>query len=155
MNKLTGFVKKNKKLSIVVATVIIVLLIIVLLKVLVFPGIGRDAYGDRLDNIDNYKVSNSVVNEIKEELEDQTAVTKVTYHKEGRILNFNVTLDTDINKDDAKKYADILSDKLSKKIKKYYDIQIAFDTTEDKDNYPLIGYKNKASDKFVWSDNSE
>jgi hypothetical protein len=138
-----------------VAVAIIVLLLLILLKILVFPGLGKDVYGDRLDDIDKYKVSDKVISTIKEDLKSQTAVDKVVYHREGRILNFSVTLDTAIKKDDARKYANILSENLSKKLKKYYDIQIIFETEDSSDDYPLIGYKNKSSDDFVWSDNSE
>lgn len=155
MNKITGFVKKNKKLSIGIASAIIILLLIILIKVIVFPNAGGDVYGDRLKDIENHKVSKEVINDIKSELKDQTSVDKVDYTNTGRILSFIVTLDTEIKPEDAKKYASIITDGLKSKIKDYYDIQIIINTDKETESYPIAGYKNKTSEDFVWSGNSE
>lgn len=142
-------------MSIGIGVVIVVLLLFLLIKIFVFPSLGNNVYGDRLKDIDNYKISKSEVSEIKEELSSQTAVSKVTYNTEGRIVTFIVNLDTEIKVDDAKKYADIVTKKLSNKVKKYYDIQVVFNANKDSKIYPIAGYKNKSSDKFVWSGSSE
>lgn len=155
MNKITGFIKKNKKMTIGIAVVLIILFLLICIRIFIFPSAGDDVYGNRLKDIDNYKISKTDINEIKDELSDQTAVSKVSYSNEGRIITFIADLDTEIKTEDAKKYADIVSDKLSKKIKKYYDIQIIFNYKKNSKIYPIAGYKNKSSEDFVWSGNSE
>lgn len=155
MNKITGFVKKHKKMSIGIAIAIIVLLLIILIKVTIFPNAGSDVYGDRLKDIDKYKISESTINDIKEEMNKQTSVDKVAYVNKGRVLSFVVTLDAEIKVDDAKKYTSIITDGLKDKIKEYYDIQVIFNTEKETKAYPIAGYKSKSSDDFVWSGNGE
>lgn len=155
MNKITGVIKKHKKMAIVISVLIILFLLILLLKILLFSNSSSSVYGDRLKDKDKYEVKKSEITEIKNELFDQTAVSKVSYNNEGRILSFVVTLDTEIKNADSKKYANIITDNLKDKIKSYYDIQVVFKTEKSSDAYPIAGYKNKSSDGFVWSGDSE
>lgn len=155
MNKIVGAVKKNKNIIIVVSVILIILVLGLIIKSLLFPTTRGSVYGDRLKNIDNYKIKNQDIKDIKKELNDQTAVERVSYNNEGRILCFLIYLDTEIKVDDAKKYANIVIDKLSNKIKKYYDIQIIFCGDKKSTVYPIAGYKSKSSEEFVWSGNRE
>lgn len=155
MNKITGFVKEHKKLSIGIAVGVILLLLLILIKVLVFPSIGGDVYGDRLKDISKYEVSKETVEKIKDEMKDQTSVDKVDYVNQGRILSFVVILDTEIKTEDAQKYANIITDGLKDDQKEYYDIQVIFNTDKESKSYPIAGYKSKSGKGFVWSGNGE
>lgn len=154
MNKITGFIKKHKKMMIGLVVLIIIILIMILLKVLFFSTSG-DVYGDRLKDIDKYKISEKTTKGILKELEQQTSVKTADYNNEGRVLTFVVILDTEIKVDDAKKYSNIVLDGLKDKHKEYYDIQIMFNTEEEAETYPIAGYKSKSRDSFVWSGMNE
>jgi len=155
MNKITGFIKKHKKLSIGLSIFIILLLIFILIKVVLFPAANGDVYGDRLKNIDKYEISKKTTEKILKELESQTSVKSAEYNNEGRILSFVIILDAEIKNSDAKKYGNIILDGLKDKYKEYYDIQIMFGTEKDTETYPIAGYKSKTSEGFVWSGNNE
>ena len=58
-------------------------------------------------------------------------------------VDSNLLSDVDIG-DDAGVY------KISDDNKSYYDIQILIDTEEENNSYPIVGYKNKSKDDFVY-----
>ena len=96
-----------------------------------------------------------MVNDVTDALSDNEGVTDVSYHNEGRILNFIVTISPDLSLDSAKTYANDVTDTLSKKIKNYYDIEVFFTTEEESDIYPVIGYHHKGAKEFSWSNVGE
>jgi len=150
MNKITGFIKKHKKLVIGLVILVILILVGILLKVTLFSSSG-DVYGNRLKDVDKYKISEKTTKSILKELEDQTSVKSAEYSNEGRVLTYVIILDAEIKVDDAKKYADIVLDGLKDKYKKYYDIQVMYNTEKETETYPIAGYKSKSRDNFVWS----
>ncbi|MBR3362596.1 MAG: hypothetical protein IKG40_01570 [Bacilli bacterium] len=141
------FLKEHKKIWII-GGILLFLLVIVGLLFMIAPPISGDNYGHRLDEESKYKVTSSTINDIKSELEDTDDISKITYHKAGRVLNFTVTLEDGVVLDTAKKCADGIISKLSEKNLKYYDVQIFLDGSDDA--YPIIGYHSKGSDHISW-----
>jgi len=91
-----------------------------------------------------------VLNKIKDGIEEKEGVTKVSYHNEGRILNFTIKVDGNTKLDTAKEYAEEVIKGISKKNLKYYDVQVFLDSDENTTDYPTAGYKNKNAKKLVW-----
>ena len=77
----------------------------------------------------------------------------MTYHNEGRILNFTITVNG-VEQDKAKEYANLILEGISKKNLNYYDIQVFLDSDDTK-NYPIAGYKHKSSETIVWGNVGE
>ena len=75
---------------------------------------------------------------------------KIDYHKEGRILNFTVTVDSNLGLDQAKEFVNTMIGEISENDQKYYDIQVFVVSNDKSDNYPIIGYKNKNSDNIIY-----
>ncbi len=148
------FIKTHKNLSIAIG-IFLVIFLIFFIVIFIAPLFKTNKYGDRLDNIDKYKVKSSIIKDVKDAVMENTGVSKVTYNKEGKILNFIITIDEDVNMEDAKKYANSITDNLSNKIKKYYDIEVFIDTKKDSDVYPIIGYHSKGDTDFTWSNVGE
>ncbi len=144
------FIKKHKK-TCIAAGIFILLLLIFFIVFFIVPLFGNNKYGDRLDGIEDYKVSNNVVNDIKDAVSENDFVTKVDYHNEGRILNFIVTINGDTALDTAKGVSNDVLDGLSNKLKKYYDVEIFITTEEDSEIYPVIGYHPKGAKEVSWS----
>ena len=150
MKGIKNFVNKHKKGCIIGLVIFIAVVLIFFTIFFIIPSFGGNTYGDRLDGIEEHEISNSVVNEIEDNIKKENGVTDVTYREEGRILNFTITLEASTNLDDAKGYANLITDSISKKNQKYYDIQVFLNTEEDSEVYPIAGYKHKTSDEFVW-----
>ena len=66
-----NFIKRNK--SIIIAIVIFLILVLVLfqLKTIFFPNTGKAIYGNRLDGIENVKISSETFNNVKSKLEGE------------------------------------------------------------------------------------
>lgn len=139
------FIKNNKVLvSLFLITIILAtaLLIIVLSNV----SSGNNKYGNRLDGIENYVITDEVISKIKEDIIALEKVIDLNYHLEGRLANFIMTVENDLDITDAKNYASKILEYLSDDIKGYYDIQIYIDSNVESDVYPIIGTKHKTSD---------
>ncbi len=153
MRGIKKFFHKHKKGCIIGSSLFFGILLILFIIFFVVPAFGDNNYGHRLDDEDKYKVSSSTVDNIKETVGSKDGVLKITYHKEGRILNFTVKLEDNVSLDTAKTYAELVADKLSKKNLKYYDVQIFFDSNGD--DFPIIGYRAKDNDNFSWGNAGE
>lgn len=141
---------KNKKV-LMAGLAIAIVLFVAFVILFVFPAFNSNKYGDRLDDIDEHKISSSSINEIKDDLESQNGVQKVTYsNKGGRILSFSISVDPSLDVETAKGYSSIVLDSISKDDKSYYDIQFSIDSKEDSDVYPIIGYKGKNKKEMVF-----
>lgn len=149
-----NFIKKHKK-ACIISGVLILLFIIFFVVVFIAPLFSNNKYGDRLDGIEDYEVTDSMVDEVTDALKENEGVTDVSYNNEGRILNFIVTIEADVELDTAKTYAEDVTDNLSDDIKGYYDIEVFFTTEDDSEVYPVIGYHYKGAEQFSWSNVGE
>lgn len=149
-----NFIKKHKLLFIVLILILILLIVGI---AVVGPSIffnGSKVYGNRLDDIDNYKITDSNVNEITSAIKENTNVIEVEYSKSGKILNFKIKVASTTSIEESKGLTSVILEKISEENKSYYDIQVFLTCDADEsDIYPKIGYKHKISTEFVWSNN--
>ena len=149
------FFNENKKQCIIGGIIFLAIFFIIIIWLFIVPVFSNNKYGDRLDGIEDHKISSSTIDEIENTLKENKQVSEVTYHNEGRILNFIITVSNDTKPEDAKALDDVILDKISDDDKGYYDIQILIDTEEENESYPIAGYKNKSSDDFVYGNEVE
>lgn len=144
------FIKKNK---ILVSLLVIAIVFFAAIMIIIFSNlsIGNNEYGNRLDNIEKYPISDETINEIKTDISSYEKVTSVSYNLEGKLANFILTVDDSLEEETAKNYANKILENLSDDVKSYYDIQVLVDSdNEESEVYPIIGYKHKTTDMFVW-----
>ena len=144
------FIKKNK---ILVSLLVIAIVFFAAIMIIIFSNlsIGNNDYGNRLDNIEKYPISDEAINEIKTDISSYEKVTSVSYNLEGKLANFILTVDDSLEEETAKNYANKILENLSDDVKSYYDIQVLVDSdNEESEVYPIIGYKHKTTDMFVW-----
>lgn len=118
------FFKRNK------ITIIFILLFILLvfvafraLKVLV-PDEKTPVYGDRLDKIEEVKISDETYSKIKEELEGNSFVESVTTDLEGKIVYVVINVNDETKTTAVAGFPDVVLAHLSDEQKAYYDIQV-------------------------------
>ena len=144
------FIKKNK---ILVSLLVIAIVFFAAVMIIIFSNlsIGNNEYGNRLDNIEKYPISDETINEIKTDISSYEKVTSVSYNLEGKLANFILTVDDSLEEETAKNYANKILENLSDDVKSYYDIQVLVDSdNKESEVYPIIGYKHKTTDMFVW-----
>ena len=144
-------VKKHKFTFITLGVILVIVIIGIFLLKMVLPDYKKGYYGNRLNDIDKYQISNDTINRVKSELEKQEGVQKVSYHAEGRLIGINVTVSKDLPFDQAKEEVKVILPIFSEEELAYYDLQVFLLCEEESDSYPKIGYKHKTSDTFVWS----
>lgn len=149
------FFNEHKKQCIIGGIIFLVIFFVVIIWLFIVPVFSNNKYGDRLDGIEDHKISSSTIDDIENTLKENKLVSEVTYHNEGRILNFIITVSAEMKIEDAKALDDVILDKISDENKEYYDIQVLIDTEEENDSYPIIGYKNKSKDDFVYGNEVE
>lgn len=147
--------KKKRKLNIklIILTILLFLIICVfLLRFVVFNN-STNKYGNRLDSIKNISLTDKNKKEIKDSLKADSHVTETSLNVKGKIINILISVNDETSAEDARNLSNIVLEKISDKIKNAYDIQVFIskkNTTDDDKEFPMIGYKNLKSDKFIW-----
>ena len=130
---------------------IIALFVVVVVVNLTLPDQAGSLYGSRLDGIENYPIDSNKIDAIKAEILENTNVKTIEYILKGKTINFLVNLDKDILLDTSKTFTNVILNNLSEEQKTFYDIQIFITSQEDTDLYPVIGYKHRTSEEFLWN----
>ena len=103
LRKLISFVKKNKLLSILLFLFILIIVLgLVAIKVLIFPSYKVSKYGNRLDGIDNVKLTETRVDEVKNAFETVDGFTIDRFRLSGKIVNIYIKVNGDISIDKVK-----------------------------------------------------
>ena len=103
LKKLKNFILKNKLLSILLfLLILIIILCLVAIKVLIFPSYKVSKYGNRLDGMENIKLTESRVNEVKDKFEAVDGFTIDRFRLSGKIVNVYIKADDKISVDKVK-----------------------------------------------------
>ena len=143
-----NFIKRNKKLLVVITVFLVALVAGIQLKNILYPS-GGAIYGNRLDGIKEVELAKDLDRQIKEKLKD--FVSKVEVRTSGRIVNITMIVNPDISasvaKDNSKKIFELFAEKQLN----YYDIQVFLKKETDATDFPIIGYKHQNKDGFTWT----
>lgn len=149
------FIKKHR-IGLIVTGVILVLVILMFfgIKNAFFSNMAQSVYGNRLDGIEKYPIDDAVIKDIETTLKDTGNISSFKYELKGRLMNFIIEVNADVDLTTSRAFADKIAEKLSDDIKSFYDIQVYL-TCSDKESelYPTIGYKHKTSVGFKWNNN--
>jgi hypothetical protein len=118
------------------------------------PDNQGSLYGTRLEGIDNYPIESTKIDAIKAEVTDNKNIKTVEYILKGKIINFIINLEKDIDVEDAESFSAVILKNLTDEQKSFYDVQIFVTSLEDTDLYPIIGYKHNTSEDFSWNNQS-
>lgn len=145
------FVKKHKVLLIVVGIILILLIIAFIFIKQFMAESSKDAYGNRLDNIDKVEISKETEDNLKKDLEQIESISKVEYRLQGKLINIMMTIKEGTSLEEAKENANKVLEYFDDEQKSYYDIQVFLtNELEESEGYPTIGYKHKTSDALIW-----
>ena len=143
-----NFIKRNKKLLVVITVFLVALVAGIQLKNILYPS-GGAIYGNRLEGIKEVELAKDLDRQIQEKLKD--FVSKVEVRTSGRIVNITMTVNGDVSasvaKDNSKKILELFAEKQLN----YYDIQVFLKKETDATDFPIIGYKHQNKDGFTWT----
>lgn len=147
------FLKKNKSTVIAIVVFLLIVLVLVQLKNAFFPNEEHAIYGNRLEGRRDVVISNEKKKSIKDGLSNDSAVKEASVRISGRIIEVMIAVDPNTSIEDAKTLGDAVTNKLTSKEKKYYDIQVFVKTEEQSSKFPIIGYKHHHKKHFSWTKN--
>lgn len=149
------FFKKHKKETIFLMVGIAVFLILLIIFIVMWFSGSNNKYGTRLDRINEVPLSDSYLGDIESDISDKSIVSKVSSNIQGKLVNFIITVKDGTSIDDAKKLSSVVKDGFTDDELNFYDLQVFVAVSSNKDDtkYPIIGYKHKNDDNFVWSNN--
>ncbi len=150
-----NIMKKHKKKVMIGIVIFTLILLLSMMWLFILPSFNGNKYGNRLKDESKHKVSSKVISKIKDKAKENDSVIKISYHKEGRVLNFTINVDSNFGTNQAKEFANNILSEISEENQKYYDIQFFIDSDEDSEQYPLIGYKSKNSDSIKYGNVGE
>ncbi len=117
-----------------------------------YAGTSTTKYGDRLEGIENYKLSNTLEKDIQSVYENTASVDNVKVKTQGKIIYIDIAFKTAVKVDTAKSEAIKALDKIEEENLKYYDVQFVLTYTgeDENSNFPIFGAKSANSLKVVW-----
>ena len=118
-----------------------------------YAGVSSSKYGNRLDGISEYKLSDTLESDINGIYAKESSVDKTSVTVEGKIIYIMIYFKESIKTDKAKTLAVKALDKIGKENQTFYEVQfiLTYNGKEDNKNFPLWGTKNANSLKVVWS----
>lgn len=144
------FINSHKKEVTIGIGFLIIILLLLMVWLFIVPSFNGNKYGDRLKEVNKHKISSENISKIKDMAKENDSVLKIDYHREGRILNFTIIVDSNFGIDQAKEFASSILGQISEDNQKYYDIQFFIDSNEENKEYPVIGYKSKSSESVSY-----
>ncbi len=152
--KIKRFIKKNKKLvSLCIIFLIIFIILIILFKALFYSSSEKSVYGVRLKDIKENEFTKNESKDFKEKSTNIQGVKNVKVVIKGRLIKAFVTFDDSISNNDIKTKFDEMTNFISEKVKSYYDITFyAIQNKDDKETYPIIGYKHKNNSSMSYEE---
>lgn len=149
------FYKENRVFSILMIIVIIcvILMLAVLFKSFFFGG---SAYGDRLEDVEKYEVSDELKEEIVSSLESDEAIKEASVRVSVRTIYVKMEFNSGISLVEAQGKAVTVLEKFSEKQMGYYDIEFILncESTDSFEGFTIMGAKNVNGTNIVWNNNT-
>ena len=118
-----------------------------------YSGISTSKYGDsRLEGIENYKLSETLGDDVASVYKDTKSVGTTNVTVEGRVIYITIDFVESVKVDTAKDLAIKSLDKIGEENLKYYEVQyiLTYSGEAENTNFPVFGMKNVNSLKVVW-----
>ena len=149
--KFVEFIKRHCFLVVSLLIILIVLIVgIIVAKNLFFSSHG-DTFVNRLDGIDEHRISDEDLLKVESELESIEQIISVDNNIVGKRADFIIKVKADVDIATAKGFADKVLEYLKDDSKEFYDIQVMIvSEDEENQNYPIIGYKHKSKVGFTF-----
>jgi hypothetical protein len=109
-------------------------------------------YGNRLEGIENYPISNDVKESVSDYLLAVEGIKKVNTNIHGKIISIVILVDETITVDKVKEASNEVLKKFTSDQLSFYDVSFLVDYANDskKTDYPMNGSKSKNSNVIVW-----
>lgn len=158
MNKIKEIWEKNKVLIVLLFILLICFIAILLVCITFFFGGSKSPYGDRLDGIDKYPITESFKSEYESSLESDELVIDASFRTKGKVIYVTINFVEDTALVEAESKAAASLEKFDKELLSYYDINFILkcEKSTNSDGFTILGAKNASgSQNIVWNNNTK
>lgn len=131
---------------------ILVLIVFIVLGVFIYKNLFQGSGADRLENIENYKLTKKEKNKVNDKINELSKIENVKIYTNNKIIKIFIELEEDLDFHDIKDTSNELIECFSSDNLKFYDLEIFITSkNEESEVYPKIGYKHKSDSEFTWN----
>ena len=116
---------------------------------------AKDKLGNRIKDIEDYPISESVYQKIETEIEKLDKVSSVERAKgtlDSKVIDYLIVVKGETTLEQAKEIGDKLLTYFDEKTLSYYSVQIFISKKDTSmNNFPIIGMKNPKTPKIIWT----
>ena len=147
MKKIKKLWQKNKIVIVLISILIACFIAICFITLTYFFGGSGSSYGDRLDGIESYKLSNSEVKEMRNKVLENSLVDDFSIKLKGKIYYLKINTLAGTSVEDAKEIASSSSALFSEEELSYFDLNY----TISSDDVTVMGYKGSSQNDIEWN----
>lgn len=152
MKSILKLIKNNLLTIFILIIFIVIMFVLAYFKNLYWDNNDKAAYGNRLDGIENYQLTDEEINKVKENMKKDEDVLEVTYRQEGRIINIRLKVTDTITDDNAKKMCNDFIKNFTEKQLSFFSVQFyVYKADTSKKDFPIIGYKHYGNKNVSWT----
>lgn len=157
MDKLRKTWMNNRILFILLGILIICFIAICIVAATYFFKGSASNYGNRLQGIENYPVSDDAKNTYLENIKKDESVKDATIKVSGKIIYISIYYNSGLTLDEGESKALKSLDSLSDDLKSFYDliIYIESDDSDTLTGFKISGAKNTGGSGLIWNNNKE
>lgn len=150
MNKIFKWIKKNTGLFIILVLTLVLLVFIGVIFVKLLSGKSSDKYGNRLEGIEEVKISTDTYNSVKDEVTKTEKVEDVSVRLQGRIVYTTIVLKEKTSVKEAKKIASNTINNYSDEELSFYDFSFFLKWENEEGDKVITGNKHHDLDSITW-----
>jgi len=150
MKKIVNWISNNKGLTFILILTLILIAIMGVIFAQMLSGGNSDVYGNRLDGINDVKISDETYSGVEEEVMATEVVEEVNVRLQGKIVYTTIVLKSDTTSDRAKEIASATLDNYSEEELKFYDFSYFLKWTRDEEVIVITGNKHHDNSAISW-----
>jgi hypothetical protein len=156
MKKIKRFYQEHRIFTILMAVVLVCMVLIITVLIQCFyVGNGSDKYGNRLEGIEKYKISESRQKDFENNIANNDKVKSVDIKVTGKIIYITMQITEGVELVEAQSIAQKSLESFSEKEQSFYDFNITLkqNSTDKSDGFIISGAKNKNGSGLTWNNN--
>lgn len=150
MKKISKWIKKNTGFFIVLLLTMVLLIFIVVIFVKLLMGNSSNKYGNRLDGINDVKISSETYESVETEVMDTTLVEEVSVRLQGKIVYTTIVLKNDTSVDKAKEIATNTLDNYADEELSFYDFSYFLKWEGEESDTVITGNRHHDLESITW-----
>lgn len=150
MVKVIKWIKRNMGLCIVLFLTLILLAFISVIFVKLLKENSENKYGNRLEGINDVKISSETYDSIKTEVMDSGLVTEVSTRLQGKIVYTTIIFKGDTSAGKAKEIANNTLDNYTEDERLFYDFSYFLKWEGEESDKVIAGNKHHDLDSIAW-----